>query len=139
MDCTTWGSSKEGAVVRGQEASIGTGGRSSRRERARPRRVGLVAAVVALAAAGALWLAGALPASQPVAPRTAAQHGLTLSALPLTAQGVASSAVGAGDPAYHVASSADGLRARNSAQHLQAGFTAAGVEVRAGGANVRMA
>ena len=124
-------------MVHGQEASIGTGW-SSRRERSRARRSAFSAALVALAAAGALWLAGALPASQPVAPRAAAQHGLALGALPLTAEGVASSVVGAGDPSYRVAAAGASLHARNAVQGLGARFTATGVDVRAGSASVAM-
>jgi hypothetical protein len=107
----------------------------------RTRHVAPAAALLALVAAVALWawLPSALRGAAPVAATHSASHGLGLSALPLTAQGVASSTVAASNPAYRIGHSAGGLRADNPAQRLEAGFHASGVDVRAGATRVHLA
>ena len=98
------------------------------------RRVLAAGALLCLAAGLALnqGLTAPRPAIAPTShTRLAANSGLL--GLPLAAQGPASSAVGASEPAYRVSGSGGRLAASNPAQHLHASFGSAGVLVSAHG------
>jgi hypothetical protein len=94
----------------------------------------LLLLVLVLVGLGLLW--GSL-AGQRSRVSGVAHHGrgsrLSLSALPLVAQGVVSGALGAGTQAYRVAPSVGGFRALNPAQGLRERFGRWGVLVASGG------
>jgi hypothetical protein len=58
------------------------------------------------------------------------RHGFAI--LPVAAQGVASAALGANSPAYHLVLSSTGYLARSPAQHLRMRFSSSGVQIGSG-------
>jgi hypothetical protein len=101
-------------------------------------RAPLIAGALAFALVAALYVLARDRSS--VAPaahaHTIASKGLA--GLPLGAQGPASNALAANDPAYAVQGDALGLRAHNPAQRLSLTFTSAGAQVGSGGTRVTL-
>ena len=94
-------------------------------------------AAALLCAALAVGAYEALPAGNSPVPRRFGQAGLL--SLPVAAQGVASGALGAQNPAYRVhAVAGGGFSVASSTHGLQSAFDATGVSVTAGGAHVRL-
>ena len=109
-------------------------------ERVRAARWALLAALVPCLAL-AVGAFEALPAghsSGPVRARTPAFRQAGLLSLPVAAQGVASGALGALDPAYRVHAAPGGFASADNAGHLRSTFGASGVSVITGGAHVRL-
>jgi hypothetical protein len=103
--------------------------------RARPRigwRAPLIAGALAIALAAALYAVDRDRSSVAPAARTHTVTSRGLASLPLGAQGPASNAVAANDPAYAIRGQAFGLHAQNPAQSLSLAFTGTGAHVRAG-------
>ena len=105
-------------------------------EHGRPLLRALLGAAL-LCAALAVGTYEALPAGNSPAPRRFAQTGLL--SLPVAAQGVASGALGARDPAYRVhAVAGGGFSVAGSTHGMQSAFGATGVSVTDGGAHVHL-
>ena len=96
---------------------------------------GMLCVALAVGAYQALPGRRAVPSSQGHA---AAFTQAGLLSLPLAAQGAASDALGAVDPAYRVHAATGGFAATSSAQHLRSTFTASGVSLLAGDAHVHL-
>jgi phosphodiesterase/alkaline phosphatase D-like protein len=97
-------------------------------------RATLLALALALIAALAIAGVSGHSAAAPGAPAAASGVG----ALPQSALGAVSSAVGAGEPVYRVEQAPAGLVASNPAQHLSVRFAASGVAVDASATRVQL-
>ncbi len=112
---------------------------ASRRQRASRATSGtLAAAAVASIALGALLFEGVAGERASMAPSARAGRATHegLAALPLTAQGPVSAALGSANRAYRVTAARDGSAAVSAAQRLSVRFARAGVSLRSGATSV---
>jgi hypothetical protein len=116
-------------------------GRSTATHRAMTLRRALVVVLVALLAIGVVLHKGIGGSRRPVVSgvRAGAYHQEGLLSLPAAAQGPVSAALGGSSNAYRVVSAAGGFHAASPAQHLSLSFTANGVSVSSGVAQLGLA
>src|SRR3984893_4299483 len=101
-----------------------------------PRRALVAAAMLAVIVG--VGLPGGLAVESPPSARNHLAANKGLSSLPLAAQGVVSSALGADSPAYRVSASGGGFAAVSPAQHLGLHFDRSGVSLSSGPGHVRL-